>query len=215
MHPRAHAVLFDLDNTLIDREAAATRWFQTRLGLDCARLVEARRRDARGHSPRRAFFRWLGDETLWDRFRQELPEFVQPFGGVHDLLNLLRRQGLRLGVLTNGGARLQRAKLRAAGLDAHFPASAVVVSQELGVDKPAPRAFHIACDRLGFDRETTLYVGDTPVADIHGSTMAGLRNCWVAGGRPWPADLRKPDFTVQTTAELAPLMTQELRSCGT
>jgi HAD superfamily hydrolase (TIGR01509 family) len=182
------AVSFDLDNTLVDRDAAARAWWAARLrevGATSA-LDEVLERDAGGHAPREPLFSWasarfgLGD-GLWDRFRAEIPAFVVPDPRVGALLDRLRGR-YRVGVLTNGGGALQRAKLAAAGLADRV--DAVIVSEEIGVRKPAGAAFAAIRAALGVAAAGCLHVGDQPVDDVAGAQQAGLAACWV--GASWP-----------------------------
>jgi putative hydrolase of the HAD superfamily len=189
------AVSFDLDNTLVDRDAAARAWWTARLrevGATSA-LDEVLARDAGGHAPREPLFAWasatfgLGDR-LWERFRAELAGFVAPDPRIRALLRRVR-QRYRIGVLTNGGSALQRAKLAAAGLADEV--DAVVVSEEIGARKPQGAAFAAICEALGASPGACLHVGDQPTDDVLGAERAGLAACWVGtawrGQGPGPA----------------------------
>ena len=83
------------------------------------------------------------------------------------------------GLLTNGFAEAQRAKL------ARFPEmaalfSTVVISEEEGVLKPHPELFRIASERAGADPEEILYVGDSLTSDVEGGLAAGWQVIWYA-----------------------------------
>ena len=100
----------------------------------------------------------------------------------------------RVGLVSDGGGARQRAKLRAAGLEGLF--EVVVISQELGAQKPSPRPWQAALRALGVPAARALYVGDDPVRDMVGARRAGLRTCWVARGRRYPARLAPPDHEI-------------------
>ncbi|MCA9553319.1 MAG: HAD family hydrolase, partial [Myxococcales bacterium] len=100
----------------------------------------------------------------------------------------------KLALVSDGGGARQRAKLEAAGLAGLF--EVVVISQELGAQKPSPRAFAAALERLGVGAARALYVGDDPVRDMAGARQAGLRTCWVARGRGYPERLPAPDHQI-------------------
>ncbi|WP_188109285.1 HAD family hydrolase [Paeniglutamicibacter gangotriensis] len=51
----------------------------------------------------------------------------------------------------------------------------LVGSDTAGAPKPDPRPFHAGCTLLGTDIAATLYVGDNPVHDVQGANAAGLR----------------------------------------
>ena len=55
----------------------------------------------------------------------------------------------------------------------------LVTLDTFGVGKPDPRVFHEGARLLGVDRERVLYVGDEPLIDARGATAAGLRGVWL------------------------------------
>jgi putative hydrolase of the HAD superfamily len=98
----------------------------------------------------------------------------------------MRRAGLRLGIVTNGFATMQRRKLRRHCLEEEV--DFVLVSEEVGMFKPAPGIFEHALELAGAAPGQSLFVGDTPASDIDGARNAGLhaalmdpRGVWAAG----------------------------------
>ncbi|MGN6324469.1 HAD family hydrolase [Pseudolysinimonas sp.] len=83
----------------------------------------------------------------------------------------------RIGVITNGEAAPQRAKLAALGLDHRV--DPVVCSGAVGVAKPDPRIFAIACEEAGIPAHRACYVGDRLRTDAIGAARAGLRGVWL------------------------------------
>ncbi len=87
---------------------------------------------------------------------------------------------LPVGLLTNGFADVQRAKL------ARFPElaaalTALVISEEVGVMKPHRAIFDHAAALAGVAPEHLLYVGDALRSDIVGATEAGWQAAWYGG----------------------------------
>lgn len=78
------------------------------------------------------------------------------------MLRTLREQGVRVAVVYNIGWDL-RPVLRAHGLERWTDTS--VLSYEHGVQKPDPRLFALACERIGVDPGAVLMVGDDRRAD--------------------------------------------------
>lgn len=99
--------------------------------------------------------------------------------GRPELLETLRRRH-RVALLSNfdDGATARRV-IAEAGLAPYF--ETVVVSEDLGLRKPAREIFEITCRRLDVEASRCLYVGDTVVEDIEGATGAGLAAVWVRG----------------------------------
>ncbi len=75
-----------------------------------------------------------------------------------------------VGILTNGGSALQRAKLETHGLDEFV--DEVVISSEVGVSKPDTAIFELAMERLS--AEESMYVGDNFEDDIAPARDAGF-----------------------------------------
>ena len=128
-----------------------------------------------------------GDHNLADRldaeYRRAQRDASRTFAGVLELLGRLRRDGVRLGLLTNGPPDIQRHKLGHAGLADIF--DAVAISGEVGVGKPDRIAFDQVRRALGVN-EPLLMVGDSWDRDVGGGLSAGWSAVWVSHGRPLP-----------------------------
>ncbi len=139
---------------------------------------------------------------LFAKRRRELQEHLP---GAEAVLHELRRAGVRIGLLTNGAASLQREKIETSGLGMHFDAA--VVSGEIGTGKPAPEIFHHLLGHLGVPPGDALMVGNSLARDILGGKRAGLRTCWLAlEGEEEPVGLVEPDFTIRSLGELPRLV---------
>lgn len=78
----------------------------------------------------------------------------------------------RLAVISNANGTV-REKLRRVGLLDYF--ETVLDSHEEGVEKPDPRIFKSAMQRMGARPEQSVYVGDMYHIDIPGAQAAGMR----------------------------------------
>lgn len=94
-----------------------------------------------------------------------------------------RLSGVPLGVVTNNDTGYQRTKLARLGLIDRFTC---VIGTELGgARKPDPAIFLAACEALGVPASATAYVGDRLDHDARGATDAGLYGVWLSrSGRP-------------------------------
>jgi FMN phosphatase YigB (HAD superfamily) len=213
------AVLFDLDDTLYEQRHyldGAWRAVAARAaldGVDRDRFETALRDLAAAGSDRgriidRALARVdhpaVSVPTLVAAFRAHAPADLAPYPGVLDALEDLHSR-VPLGLISDGDPVIQRAKLRALGLNRFF--TSVVLSDEHGRDhrKPDPLPFRRALSELGADAADAVYVGDRPAKDVAGAVGAGLRAIRVRTGewRDDPDD-RRAWATVDTvTAAIA------------
>jgi len=114
------------------------------------------------------------------------------------LLRLAR--GYRLSIVTNGIDRVQRSRLRAAGIERLFVA--VVTSEGCGFAKPDPRILHVALQALGVEAHEAVYVGDDVRVDGEAARAAGVRFIWMDRGTPLPRGARRPRCRIVGLGEL-------------
>jgi HAD superfamily hydrolase (TIGR01549 family) len=82
----------------------------------------------------------------------------------------------KLGIMTNGYTDSQESRLQASGLANYF--QSVVISESVGYRKPAPEIFNIALNDLQVKPGVTLFVGDSVTHDRQGAINAGLDFCY-------------------------------------
>jgi putative hydrolase of the HAD superfamily len=104
-----------------------------------------------------------------------------PGDGAAEAVRELSEAGYRLGVVSNSNGEIDRI-LAKAGLAKPF--EVIVDSGVVGVEKPDPRIFEIALERLDVKPEEAVYVGDLPWVDVRGATAAGIRPILID---PWDA----------------------------
>lgn len=174
--------LFDLDNTLVDRQAAFRRWaheWRTAKGLPSETVDWLVANDDDGYRSRTELMQGAVDRfgldrdpvELVDEYREQFPICFTPDQAVINGLRRLRELDWRTVVVTNGPST-QRAKLASAGLDAEL--DAVVVSSEVGERKPSPIIFQVAAEAVGLPTAGGWMVGDSAEADIRGAADLGL-----------------------------------------
>ncbi len=211
------AFIFDLDETLIDRTATIKLFIKdqfVRLGLDKqytygayqSRFLEL---DQNGYADKEQLFQTLIEEfniswsveSLIADFYDNAWKNCQTFVDVEDTLNQLKRQGYKLGIITNGSSRSQRAKI--SGTDLSNWMETILVSGEEGISKPDAEIYLRALQRLNIDAEHCVFIGDNPQTDIAGAYNVGITSVWVKRHRPWPDNLSfSPDHTISEIAEL-------------
>jgi len=124
--------------------------------------------DENGVSPRQ-LDRRLYFEALYAEFTR--PDVWELFPEVREVLTLLRPR-FRLGLISNFDGRL-RPILAHLGLAGCF--DPIVISSEVGADKPDPWIFQQALDLAGATAREALHAGDDPRSDWQGAADAGLQ----------------------------------------
>lgn len=124
--------------------------------------------------------------------------FVIPQPGVREMLAELRRRSIPYAIVTNGWSPLQQRKAELVGFD-----GPVLVSADMGIQKPDPRAFEALARALGAAAHEIAFVGDTPASDVAGSIGAGMCGVWLdAERRAYPDDVARPSATIAALREL-------------
>jgi putative hydrolase of the HAD superfamily len=182
------AVAFDLDYTLaVPERDRQTLLDEATAAVGAPRLsredyLDAHRRHLTSET-REPIFADLLDAgsgvspaALADAYRDTIGGALVPVDGAEALIGRLR-ETYRVGVLTDGPIRAQRAKLDALGWTGMF--DAVVITGGLDAGKPDERAFRAILDALETTAVETVYVGDHPEVDITGARTAGLHTVQV------------------------------------
>ena len=133
---------------------------------------------------------------------------IEVIPGALDTLRSLRDRGVRLGLITNGDAAGQRAKVQKAGLEPLFDST--LVAGEFGVAKPDPRVFNHTLDCLQVSSSEAWMVGDNLYADIGGAQGVGIPGVWVdwrGNGLPDNTPVI-PYRIIQSIVELHPANTE-------
>jgi FMN phosphatase YigB (HAD superfamily) len=125
-------------------------------------------------------------ESLPDAYLDRYACHWTPVDGAFAAFEYLAER-VPVGILTNGFAEIQHAKLE------RFPslrrtASRVVISEEVGHMKPDPRIFTHAAREANVDAAEILYIGDSLRSDVRGGRGAGWNVAWFGGDDETQAD---------------------------
>lgn len=98
------------------------------------------------------------------------------FADVPPILEALSAAGLKLGIVTNASQpmAMRDAELDAHGLIQHFP-DCRLSAADAGYLKPDRRIFTRALELLGASPAETVFIGDSPEADIAGALAVGMK----------------------------------------
>ena len=226
---KPRAALFDLDDTLLDRnsafEATFREFYDTQKAINLTTDWDEAIDFFWSLSPHgtidaqdaaiRIMERWPEVELdpvefeAW--FFNTLASKAKLIDGAVELLHSLNETRFPWGVVTNG-KKFQVTKLEHAGLVDIVPFA--IVSRLFGADKPDPRIYHEAIRRLKLSFEgiddiqpsEILFVGDNPYTDITGAVGVGMRTAWVRITDEFPDDAPSPDIEIRSVVELRGLL---------
>jgi putative hydrolase of the HAD superfamily len=147
----------------------------------------------------------IEDQDLADRCTQRYSDYraelLTLFPGAREVLEDLRNQGCKLGIVTNGFVSTHNRKLDVLGLRPLV--DGIFLADEMGMVKPDPGCFTHACRVLGSDPARTAMVGDRYDRDVIGAQAAGLFTVLVdVHAIPVPPGSRPPDAVVADIAEV-------------
>ncbi len=205
------AVIFDLDNTILDRSRTFRNFIMSfvesyfnHLGtteLLIQRIIDL---DQDGYKDKTELFRELVEELPW-KTKPELYELLEYYQTHYVRNAILMDQAkevvqylktkYRIGLITNGRSIIQYGKIDRLGIRDEF--EFILVSEEVGIKKPHPQIFEIAIDRLQVRPEECIYIGDHPKNDIEGAGKSGMKTIWMKVNQPW-----NPDLTITPVHEI-------------
>ena len=110
-------------------------------------------------------------------FRAMTTEYLRLYDGTLEMLQMLRRKGARLYLLSNAQAIFTAYEMRALGLDKVF--DAVYLSSSCGCKKPDLRFFNLLLEEHHLDPARSIMTGNDAACDIAGAKAAGLATLYV------------------------------------
>jgi putative hydrolase of the HAD superfamily len=213
-------ILFDLDGTLFDRDAAVRELVLAQHGRFAAALAHVSRDtyvtrvlelDAGGYGNKTTLYERVAKEfalskadgaallaDFWATYHDHCNAFPDTLG----TLTYLRARGFRLGIVTNGAVHLQEGVIQRLGLSGFM--DAVLISEREGVRKPEREIFERGLRALELRAEEAWFVGDHPEADVWGAGRAGLTAVWRRSAR-WSAP-KGAHAIIDTLTELLPMV---------
>lgn len=189
-------MLFDLDDTLLDRDKAVENMFSI--------ILEKYYGDVKHRAKNEMLQRFkeydnscygYNDKTnviesLFDEFT---PKYRLPYNDIQDfwnnhfphcfsinqhtinIVNTIKMQ-VKVAIITNGSTQRQKAKIINTNINSCF--DTIIISEEVGFSKPEKRIFELALNKLNVQPETVLYVGDDLEKDIQGCQNANIKGIW-------------------------------------
>ena len=190
------AIMFDLDDTLLDRDKAVEVMFSVIVekcykNIDMTKiqyndmLFEFKKYDNKGYEHKNIVLTSLFD-NFPPTFRIPDVEIINFWNGNFpkcssidiERINIIKKlkEHVKTAIITNGSVKSQRGKIEYTKLDKLF--KVILISDEIGVGKPDPKIFELALNKLDVLPKNALFMGDRLDKDILGCQNAGIRGIW-------------------------------------
>ncbi len=221
------AVLFDLDNTLVDfvgmkkRASRSAAYAMVAAGLE---------EDAESLSSELFDFYlgyWIEADDAFEKFLlkkygrtdirvlaagvnaylKEKYLCLRAYPGVKETLEVLKRQGLKMAVVSDGMRLKAWMRLNEAGIDGFF--DCVVTFDDTGRKKPSSEPFRKAVEELGVSPGECLFVGDWPDRDIAGAKELGMKTALAVYGCITDKNGTKADYEIEDVREILDIIKKE------
>ena len=210
------AIIFDLDETLIDRNSTVRGFLEKQYDhfaptLTCEKeaFVESvLTNQENGYADKLTAYlkscAQLGEsiaEELFEDFRKSYGSEASSIPGViHALEQLFPHY--KLAIVTNGRSRVQNSKIDSCGFRHLF--STIKISEEEGIKKPAEEIYIRCLTDLGFKASECLFVGDNPISDVIMPRKLGMKAIWIRS--IYFEEPEKADALIDSVAELPCLL---------
>jgi putative hydrolase of the HAD superfamily len=190
------AIMFDLDDTLLDRDKAVEVMFSvivekcyknidlTKIQYDDM-LCKFKIYDNKGYERKNIVLNSLFDEfppsfrisesEITNFWNCNFPKCTSIDTERVKIIKKLKEH-VKTAIITNGSIKSQKGKIEYTKLDKLF--KVILISEEVGVGKPDPKIFELALNKLDVLPKNALFVGDNLINDIGGCQNAGIRGIW-------------------------------------
>ncbi|SEB56166.1 HAD family hydrolase [Paenibacillus sp. GP183] len=215
------AILFDLDNTILDRTSTFNNFINSFLKTYFDHFEMKQEifdriiyLDQDGYKDKQELFSELLEELPWELkpLKTELLDFYSTeyvknavlMEHAREIVQHLRKK-YKTGLITNGKTVIQYGKIDQLEIRNDF--DLIIVSEEAGIKKPDPKIFELALRKLELSPEQCIFIGDHPVNDIEGAAKIGMKTIWMKVNQPWKDGLTaKPLHSIERLNELYELI---------
>ena len=215
------AVVFDLDNTLVDFMAMKRQAVDAAIGAMMDAGLNLTYDQVKEHID--SIYNELGIEyqQVFDRlltdvlghvdpriisagiiaYRRAREAALKPYPHVTATLMQLNRRGIKLGILSDAPTR--EAWLRLCFINYHHFFDVVVKFDDTGERKPSPLPFKTVLNKLGVAPEHAIMVGDWAERDMLGARNAGMKTAFAQYGDSFGnQDLKDVDYILEDIKQL-------------
>lgn len=221
------AILFDLDNTLIDfikmktrcSEAAISAMVNAGLKIDEKKALKIlfELYSEEGMENQAIFEKFL--ERLSGKidfkvlaagivaYRRVKSGYLAAYPKTHSTLIKLKSTGLKLGIVSDAPKKQAWLRLEELNLSDFF--DVVIALEDTGKLKPSKLPFEAAVKTLGLDAGEILFVGDNPQRDIAGAKSVGMKTALAKYGQVLAGEEIADFILKESVAELLEIVEKE------
>lgn len=216
------AILFDLDNTLIDfltfkkETAKAAAKTMVKQGLSATEIETYGKifsvYDEYGIEYQKTFYKVIKPFNLEINKAEKIQQaailaylqrkfdVLKPYPMVKPTLKKLKEKGIQIGVVSDAPRNKVWQRLVLTGLESEF--DLVITHDDTMEFKPHPSPFYVALKKLNLLPRACLFVGDNPKRDIKGAKEVGMRTCLAKYGLWHKDDSIKADHEIEKFEDL-------------
>jgi len=214
------AVVFDLDNTLVDFMAMKRRAIDAAIDAMVDAGLELEPQEIRDridviYKERGMEYQQVFDDLIFNIFqkidhrvlasgiiayRRAREASLKPYPHVTATLMELIRRDVKLAVLTDAPSR--EAWLRLCYINFHHFFDVAVTFDDTGERKPSEKPFRMALDKLGVGAGEALMVGDWPERDIAGAKAIGMKTAFARYGDVFGTKEHEADYELADISDL-------------
>lgn len=223
-------ILFDLDDTLLDFEKSETEAFIKTFNFYKLKYNETHLEEYKKHNKAvwslfekgeiqmeklktERFKRFLNavnialpPDEFSSSYLKYLSEEVHFIENAEEVFKSICAE-YRVSFITNGISIVQNNRIRKAGFFDNI--EHLIISEEVGSQKPAPEIFEITLKKHGLgrsDKAKVLMIGDNLYSDIKGGLDFGLDACWFNYKNIVNDSDQKPTYTIKNLKELTSIL---------
>lgn len=190
-------MLFDLDDTLLDRDKAVDKLFsiileefygdveQHAVKNEMLQKFKGYDKKSYGHSDKVKVLESFFDEfppkyrlprnCIQEFWNNNFPKCFSINQKTISIINTIKSH-IKVGIITNGSTQRQKEKIINTNLNRYF--DTIIISEEAGFSKPDKLIFELALNKLNVQSEDVLFVGDDLEKDIAGCQNANIKGIW-------------------------------------
>ena len=222
------AVIFDLDNTLLDfikmkDEAvknAILSMKEAGLNIDIdvsyQKIMKIYENEGWEHQ-QLVFDKFLKDTIGYVdnkflaagivAYRRAKEANLKPYPNVHRTLNHLMKIGIRLAIVSDAPSR--EAWMRIYYLNLHHMFDVVVTFDDSNERKPSPKPFNLVLDKLKLKKDEVVMIGDWPERDVVGANSLGIKTIFARYGDTFGVKNSGANWDIDDVSQVIDIIKEE------